>query len=58
MSQSEISPIDKYLENLPKLNLKKTLKIATLFSGIGAVEQAFNRLKIDTKIVNWKLHVK
>lgn len=51
MSKSEISPIEKYIENLPKINLKKTLNIATLFSGIGAVEQAFNRLKINSKIV-------
>ena len=51
MYPSEISPIEKYLENLPKLSLKKTVNIATLFSGIGAVEQAFNRLKIKTKII-------
>lgn len=51
MSQTKISPIQKYLENVPKIELKKTLNIATLFSGIGAVEQAFNRLKVKTKII-------
>lgn len=51
MIQSETSVIEKYINNLPKLELKKTLKIATLFSGIGAVEQAFIRLKIKTQIV-------
>ena len=51
MQSSENSPIKKYEKNLPIINLKKVLNVATLFSGIGAVEQAFNRLKLKTNIV-------
>ncbi len=51
MSKNNISPIDRYLKNLPKLKIEKTIRIATLFSGIGAVEQAFERMKLKYKIV-------
>jgi DNA (cytosine-5)-methyltransferase 1 len=51
MPEIKNSPIDKYLRNLPIINLNKTLNIATLFSGIGAVEQSFNRLKLKTNII-------
>jgi DNA (cytosine-5)-methyltransferase 1 len=51
MSKTNISPIDRYLKNLPKLKIEKTIRIATLFSGIGAVEQAFERMKLKYKIV-------
>lgn len=51
MSKKETSPIENYINNLPKIGLKSKLNIATLFSGIGAVEQAFQRLKINTNIV-------
>lgn len=39
----------QYLQNLPRINKKSfgTLNIGTFFSGIGAVEQALERLKID-----------
>jgi len=47
-----MNPFEKYLKNLPKTdNIKKEIKVATLFSGIGAVEQAFERLEIKHKIV-------
>ena len=49
----EDEPIRKwvsYFEALPKLTLSKKLKIATFFSGIGAVEQAFHRLKVDFEV--------
>ena len=39
-----------YFEALPKLTLSKKLKVATFFSGIGAVEQAFHRLKVDFEV--------
>ena len=49
--KKELSPIEKYLKNLPKLKIEKTIRLATVFSGIGAVEQAFSRMKVKTKIV-------
>lgn len=51
MSKTNISPIDRYLKNLPELKIEKTIRIATLFSGIGAVEQAFERMKLKYKII-------
>ena len=43
---------NEYLATVPKLpKVKRKIKIATLFSGIGAVEQAFERLKIDHDII-------
>lgn len=39
----------KYFENLPIAELKK-LNIATFFSGIGALEQALLRLKVEHEI--------
>jgi DNA (cytosine-5)-methyltransferase 1 len=45
------TPIEKYQSNLPIVSTSKKIRLATLFSGIGAVEQAFLRLKVDTKIV-------
>lgn len=39
-----------YFENLPVYTGNKELKIATFFSGIGAVEQALSRLKVQHKI--------
>ncbi len=42
----------EYLKQIPKITkVKKTIQVATLFSGIGAVEQAFLRLKINHNIV-------
>ena len=42
----------EYLNTVPKMpKTKQKIRIATLFSGIGAVEQAFERLKIDHEIV-------
>jgi DNA (cytosine-5)-methyltransferase 1 len=42
----------EYLKNIPKLpKTTAKIRIATLFSGIGAVEQAFERLKIKHEIV-------
>jgi DNA (cytosine-5)-methyltransferase 1 len=42
----------EYLATIPKIaKLKRPIKVATLFSGIGAVEQAFERLKINHEIV-------
>ena len=32
-------------------NPKSTTRVATLFSGIGAIEYAFKRLKLNTEIV-------
>ena len=49
--QSENQFIE-YISKLPqKPKLKGKIKLATLFSGIGAVEQAFNRLKIEHDII-------
>jgi hypothetical protein len=42
----------EYLKQIPKISkVKKPIQVATLFSGIGAVEQAFIRLKINNNIV-------
>lgn len=42
----------EYLNQLPKKpKFKKKVKLATLFSGIGAVEQAFGRLRIEHDII-------
>lgn len=42
----------EYLKHIPKIpKVKSPIKVATLFSGIGAVEQAFLRLKINHKII-------
>ena len=42
----------EYLKQIPKITKVKTpIQVATLFSGIGAVEQAFLRLKISHNIV-------
>jgi DNA (cytosine-5)-methyltransferase 1 len=42
----------EYLKQIPKITkVKKPIQVATLFSGIGAVEQAFLRLKINHNIV-------
>lgn len=42
----------EYLKTIPKIpKTKRPIQIATLFSGIGAVEQAFERLKINHDIV-------
>ena len=38
--KKEVSPIEKYLKNLPKPKIEKTIRLATVFSGIGAVEQS------------------
>lgn len=43
--------IEKYYSNIPSINIKKEIRVATVFSGIGAVEQALKRLKIKNKIV-------
>lgn len=43
--------VERYLKNLPNLSIKKTLRVATLFSGIGAVEQAFKRMRLNSKII-------
>ena len=43
----------EYLKQIPKITkVKKPIQVATLFSGIGAVEQAFLRLKINHNIEN------
>jgi len=42
----------EYLKTIPKIpKTKRKIRVATLFSGIGAVEQAFERLKIKHEIV-------
>lgn len=42
----------EYLSTIPKMpKMKRNIKVATLFSGIGAVEQAFERLKINHEII-------
>ena len=42
----------EYLKSIPKIpKTKRNIRVATLFSGIGAVEQAFERLKIKHEIV-------
>lgn len=41
----------KYKKLLPKIKIEKTIKIATVFSGIGAVEQALERMGVKTKII-------
>lgn len=42
----------KYLKSIPKIpKTKRNIRVATLFSGIGAVEQAFERLKVAHEIV-------
>lgn len=43
--------IAKYFDNIPKLKIKKEIKIATVFSGIGAVEQSFLRMNLKHKII-------
>jgi DNA (cytosine-5)-methyltransferase 1 len=40
----------QYFDNLPNFKSKKNLNIATFFSGIGAVEQALQRLKVEHTI--------
>ena len=46
------NPLNAYINNLPKpAKIKKEIQLATLFSGIGAVEQAFQRLKIQHHLV-------
>ena len=37
--------------NINKIQLNETVRIATVFSGIGAVEESFKQLKIPTNIV-------
>ena len=49
--KKELSPIEKYLKNLPKSKIEKTIRLATVFSGIGAVEQSLSRMKVKSKIV-------
>ena len=42
----------EYLKSIPKIpKTKRNIRVATLFSGIGAVEQAFERLKVAHEIV-------
>ncbi len=42
----------EYLKTIPKMQkTKRNIRVATLFSGIGAVEQAFQRLKINHEII-------
>jgi DNA (cytosine-5)-methyltransferase 1 len=42
----------EYLKTIPKIpKTQRKIRVATLFSGIGAVEQAFERLKIKHEIV-------
>jgi len=42
----------EYLKTIPKIpKTKRNIRVATLFSGIGAVEQAFERLKINHEII-------
>ena len=42
----------EYLKTIPKIpKTKRKIRVATLFSGIGAVEQAFERLKIEHDII-------
>ena len=43
--------IDRYLKNIPVTTSNKIINVATAFSGIGAVEQALNRLKLQHKII-------
>lgn len=50
-SEYKRGDIEKYYSNLPKINIKKEINVATVFSGIGAVEQSLNRLKVKSKIV-------
>jgi DNA (cytosine-5)-methyltransferase 1 len=52
-SQAEI-PLENTLEDWRKLKFKfpkRTIRLATLFSGIGAIEQSFQRLKLKHEIV-------
>ena len=51
-SQAEI-PLENTLEDWRKLKFKfpkRTIRLATLFSGIGAIEQALKRLKLKHEI--------
>jgi len=41
----------EYFRNLPKLNINRKLRVATVFSGIGAIEQALERCNIPYEIV-------
>jgi DNA (cytosine-5)-methyltransferase 1 len=53
MSQEEI-PLENTLEDWRKLKFKfpkREIRLATLFSGIGAIEQALKRLKLKHKII-------
>jgi len=45
------SVIDNDWRNMPFSNPKAEIRIGTLFSGIGAIEQAFKRLKLNHSII-------
>lgn len=54
MSKLKIKEIEKwvqYFKNLPNFNIKRKLRVATVFSGIGAIEQALERCNIPYEIV-------
>jgi DNA (cytosine-5)-methyltransferase 1 len=52
VNQNSENVFIEYLKTIPKMpKIKRPIQVATLFSGIGAVEQAFERLKIKHDIV-------
>ena len=50
ISESPLAPVAEWCEK-PFAFPNRTIRIGTLFSGIGAIEHAFQRLKLHTQIV-------